>query len=543
VASGKIIETVLTTDVDGVVRGAEKVADSFSDIQDSLKDTGKAGEKSFEQIEDAAKDLAESGEKSFEKLEDSATEASKVIDRDLTQALKEVEEKADSAGKSGKNIADGFKDGTSKAKGSLSELKEEANSTAKEAGASFDGSAAGIADAFQEVAANTFGPLGLAAAVGIGIAISKMQELAEVNNEAKEKAADLAREIYETGGKIDDADIAEKIKDIAFALSEEDNPWTPWANEAKSAIDEVRKASEGLSNDVAKDIFKGLAGDVGAGQRAYDALTKSIDANRQEAGKHRTVLEDGRIVFDDVGKSLIATADAQEKQQKKLEEATGASKDASSQAEYYTQVMGESSDAVDKRKDAEDKLLDTQRERVEAQEALDEATKNSIVTELDYLDSVDALSAKLSENGNTMDTNTAKGRENQRAVIELTDDIEAQAKAALESGESTATVTARFNEQKELLINQLTPAFGGSRDAAQRYVDTVLKVPGRVSTDILLNDQDARRKLDDLTKARTAPLYINPQGDAVEKWFMSQQGRKVFVDFAPRGGGQAISPP
>lgn len=535
-ASGKIIETVLTTDVDGVIRGAEKVADSYEDIQDSLKDTAKASDKASEQISDDFKDAAKD-----------VDTAAKNIDRDLTQALKDVEAKADDAGK---GIGKGVKKGTAEAGEGLKDLKDESNSTAKEAAASFDGSAESIADAFQEVAANALGGfgalgagIGLAAAVGIGIAIAKMQELAEANNEAKEKAAELAREIYEAGGKLDDAEIAEKIKDIAFALSEEDNPWTFWQNEATTNIEQVREATQGLSNDLKADIFKGLAGDVGASQRAFNVLTKSIEANRDEAGKHRTVLEDGRIVFDEQGKALIATADAQEKQRQKLKEATGASEDAAAQAQLYTDAMGESAEAVEKRQQAEDELLATQRERIDAQNALDQATKDGITTELDYLDSIDNLDAKLKENGATMDSGTAKGRENQRAVIELTESIEAQAEAALDQGKSVADVTAKFNAQRDALINQLIPAFGGSRAEAERYVDQVLRIPGRVSTDVLVNDQEARRKLDDLTKARTSPLQILPDGSAVEKWYMSQQGKKIFIEFAPKGGGQAAAMP
>lgn len=535
-ASGRPIEIPITVDADGAERGVSKVADAFEEVEDSLKKVDKAGDKTGKSLGDSMKDAAK----------DADTAASK-IDRDLTKALKDVDSNAD---RTGKRVGDSFKDGSSRASEGLKDLKDESNSTAKEAAASFDGSAESIGDTFQELAANVFagfGPAGaiagLAAAVGIGIAISKMQELAEANNEAKEKVAELSREIYDAGGKLEDADIAEKIKDIAFALAEEDNPWTPWADEAKTNIEQVRDATQGLSDDLAKDIFKGLAGDVGAGQRAFDVLTKSIETNRKEAEDHRSVLEDGRWEYDAQGKSLLTNADAMEKQREKLKEATGASEDAASQAEFYTDVMGESAEAVEKRKAAEDELLGVQKDRIEAQNALDQATKDGITTELDYLDSVDNLSAKLKENGNTMDTNTAKGRENQRAVIELTDDIEAQAQAALDQGQSVADVTGKFNAQRDALINQLIPAFGGSRDAASKYVDQILRIPGRVSTDVLVNDQEARRKLDDLTKARTSPLQILPDGSAVEKWYLSQQGKKIFVEFAPRGGGQAAAMP
>lgn len=83
--------------------------------------------------------------------------------------------------------------------GGLSEFRDEANSTAREAAASFDGSAESTADAFQEVAANAFagfGPAGaaagIAAAVGLGVALAKLNEISEEINAAKEAGAEWA---------------------------------------------------------------------------------------------------------------------------------------------------------------------------------------------------------------------------------------------------------------------------------------------------------------------------------------------------------------
>lgn len=533
-ASGKIIETVITTDVDGVIRGAEKVADSYSDIQDSLKDTAKTGEKSFEKLEDSAKDAAKE-----------VDDAAKNIDRDLTKALDEVEAKAKSTGS---GIGKSVKDGTDKAGEGLKDLREESNSTAKESAASFDGSAESIADSFQEIAANAFagfGPAGaaagLAAAIGIGIAISKMQELAEANDEAKEKASELAREIYETGGKIDDADIAEKIRDIAFALSEEDNPWTFWKNESKSAIDEVRDATQGLEKDVSKDLFKGLAGDVAAGQRAYDTLTKSMESNRKAAVDHRTTLEDGRFEYDETGKALIAQADAQERQLKKLEEATGASKDAASQAKYYKDVMGESTEAVEKREEAEREIVDAMAERLEAEKRQQEASIAGISSELDYYDSIDNLNNKFKENGATLDIHTEKGRENQRAIIDQAGAISQLAQDSLDAGENIQDVTGKFQAQRDALINQVMPAFGGSREAAEKYIDQVLKTPKETVTTVKLQGEaEVRGALDRLS--RPVSVWLKPEAPT-ETYFQGVlaqlSNRNVPVNLVPRAGGPA----
>jgi hypothetical protein len=58
-----------------------------------------------------------------------------------------------------------------------------------------------------------------------------------------------------------------------------------------------------------------------------------------------------------------------------------------------------------------------------------------------------------------------------------------------------------------------------------------------------LDKEEAERRLKELTSPRGIPMAISGvDGSAVEKYFMSQQGRKIFVEFAPRGGGQAIAP-
>jgi ElaB/YqjD/DUF883 family membrane-anchored ribosome-binding protein len=479
-ASGRPIETTIDLNVDGVVSGAEKVASTFDDVQDSLKDTAKAGDKSFESMEDSAK------------------EAAKTIDRDLTKALDEVDAKVKDSGKSGKNIGDGIKDGTSKAKGSLHELKEEANSTAKEATASFDGSAQGIADAFQEVAANTFGPIGLAAAIGVGIAIAKMQELAEVNTEAKEKMADLGREIYDAGGKIDDAAIADKIKDIAFALKKEDNPWTPWADEAKTGIGVVKDALEGLDDVSAKDVFEGLAGDLESGQRAFDQLTKSIDEDRKALEKHVSYTDQGLPVYDAEGQKLEESIKKREELRGEIEKASGATKGATDEVKFYTDAMGESTDAVEDRIQAEEKLAGINRSAVE--------------NEIDYNKQLAETSKGITERGKATDKLSEAGQANNLALLDLTETGTDYLKGLYDQGVGADSLAAKVAAVRQNFIDQAVAA-GYSKDEAANLASAYGLVPPEVLTKIKTEGGDAAKaEIDGIPATKDATVAVKTDG-------------------------------
>lgn len=505
-ASGRPIEIPITIDADAD-KGAGNVVDAFEKIEDSLKDLSKAGDKTSKS------------------LEDDMSDAARKIDRDLTKALDEVQDKAKSTGRT---IGREVKDGTDKASEGFSELKDESKSTAKEAAASF-GSIEDAADALQEVAANAlagFGPAGMAAgalaAVGIGLTISALQDNADKINENKERMLDLAQTIKDNGGALGEADYIQQMEDYGYAIQDTKEWFELFQADAISGFEKLKKITDDTTLST-EDLFKGMFGDK-------DEAVKTLAVVQNELTK----LREKRDSLTNYTGEMIGPVDAEAL--KSLEEAEKGIKD--------NITAQEGAIAAERtRKEAIKGTTQALKEDIEAIEKHTDAVKGSISSELSYLDSVDGLTEKLATNGAQLDKNTSSGRDNIRAVLDQASAIEEMAKDSLAAGESTDSVTAKFNQQKDLLVNQLMPAFGGSRDAAQKYVDTVLKVPGNVKTDVLLNDQDARNKLDALTKARTAPLQIMPDGSAVEKWFMSQQGRKVFVEYAPKGGGQAIALP
>ena len=292
--AGKPIDIEITTNVDDVVKGTEKIADSFGEVQDSLKDTAKASEK-------ASKDI-----------KDDAESAAKVIDRDLTKALDNVGDEAKSTGKSiGKNV----KDGTDKAGEGMSELADESKSTAKEAAASF-GSIEDAADALQEVVANAFvgfGPAGLAAgivaAAGIGLAMTAMQDNADKINEAKENMLSLAQTIRDNGGVLTEADYIQQMDAYGYAIQDTKEFFEVFQEDAISGFEKLKKVSDetGIS---AREIFNGGFGDVAQAKKTLELVEEKLTSTKEKAEALYNL--DGSI--DPVNSTAITTLEDYKKQ-------------------------------------------------------------------------------------------------------------------------------------------------------------------------------------------------------------------------------------
>jgi hypothetical protein len=172
------------------------------------------------------------------------------------------------------------------------------------------------------------------------------------------------------------------------------------------------------------------------------------------------------------------------------------------------------------------------------QEKATDALKGAITSELDYLDSTADLNTKLTESSYAWDTNTKAGRDNQHAVIDIADGIEDMAKASLEAGGNVDDVTAKFNAQKETLINQVAPAFGGSKEQARQYIEQILKTPTSVNTKVTLSGipQAEAEVRAFIGTPRTMAVHLAPDGRAVDNYITTNQGKKLYVDIAPRGG-------
>lgn len=533
----KPIEIQFSSDTSEVIRGTNNIADGFEDVADSLRDLERNSDDATDKLEDGSKDAERAAEDLEKQLKDvlDSTDKLEKSGRDAFDKL------ADSARAAGKKTGDSMEGGLDRAADGMGEFKDEANSTAREAAASFDGSAESISDVFQELAANAFsgfGPAGaaagLAAAVGIGIAISKMQELAETNTEAKEAMAELGREIYATGGRMDEADLAQKISDIAFSLGQED-VWWQWGDQAKTNVGLVKDALEGVSDEIAKDAFKGLAGDLEAASRAQAELEESIRRDTEALEQHVILVDEyGNKYLSEEGQAIEDSIKSRQDLSKKIEEETGVRQGANEEVDYYTDIMGESTEAIE-----------AQNEALEANaEALDRAAGKAMdadKAEIDYAKSVADSSETIKENGRTLDINTEKGRENRQALIDQADSAHNLIDALIQQGGSTADVTAKTESARAAFIKSAEAA-GYTRSEALKLADQYGLIPENVDTKVQAHGvQETKESLDGLEDPRTA--VVNARiGDtsSITGYFASLQGRSVAVRFQARPGRDSV---
>lgn len=174
------IKIALVEDVKSFLTGMKKSEDATDKFADSLDDLSRGGDDALDKLERSFRDVQQAGSKA------------------------------------GKDVGDDLNRGFDKAGEGAQEFEREAASTARESAASFDGSAESIGDAFQEVAANAFagfGPAGaaagLAAAVGLGIALQALTSADEKAREVYETSKELASTLRETGG--DEAALADTL--------------------------------------------------------------------------------------------------------------------------------------------------------------------------------------------------------------------------------------------------------------------------------------------------------------------------------------------
>lgn len=513
----KPISIDFTADTRKVIKETDNLADGFDDVSDSLKDLAKDADKSGDKISDSFKDSAKGVDKLEDALEDGG-DAAKDLDKRVSAAFDSISQDARDAGR---NVEKSIKDGTDGASEGVQELGEEANSEAKEMASSFDGSVESIAEMFQSLAANAFqgfGPAGaaagLAAAIGIGLAISKLQESAEVNTEAKTKMAELGREIYETGGALDGADIAGKIADIAFSLATEDS-WMKWGDQAETYVGLVKAAMEDLDKVDTQAAFKALAGDVEAAAKAQDALAAANEASSAALEDHILLVDEyGNVHLDAEGQAIDESIRKREELSEKIEEASGVQADASSEVEFYTEVMGASAEATQSAADAAEEARAAVEELANAQAEAADANMSADAAALDYTETLKQLTEDIAGNGQAWDINTEAGRANRQSLLDLADSSNSVVESLVNQGGTTADVTARAQELRQAFIDQAVAA-GLGGDAAAALADSYGLIPGNVDTLVQAHGtEEAKAAVDSIPEAKDTDVTVTETGTA-----------------------------
>lgn len=496
------INIAFAADASAFLRGAGDVETALDDVQDALdtvaQDADKAGRDIADGLEragDGAKDVGRDIEKH---IEDGTKDAGQSVEK-LERKFRDLRDTAETSVKgAGDSIDRDFRRGTDGASEGMENLKDESKETARESAASFDGSADSILDAFQEVAANAFtgfGPAGLVAglgiAAGIGIGMAALQATADEAAETKQKIIDLADGIREAGGNIQDIDWGERFREFGNEIADAKSWFEPWQDAAVTNFEAASKAAErfGLSY---QDVLQGMAGDTDAGKRALE------DVNAEIARSEAKVRE------------MEGAVDAQSRAQRDLraEERMriGDLKDLQGKIQ---DGIGLTEEAIEYEKMAEEAYRDSAAGIAEHNEQLREKaelTADAIGSELDWLDTLESSTAKLQENASAgWDKNTAAGRENLRALAEISDGALSYADAIQEAGGSQADANGTILAGRDAVV-RAGEALGMTKAQAEQYADSLGLIPRTVSTTAEAKTATAEQALYDTARARTAPF-------------------------------------
>lgn len=255
-------------------RQAKDLGESFEDVADSLDDLAREAQRGGDKTDDALKDTGREAER-------------------LERSFKELADSAKKQTRAGADVGDGYKKGFEKASEGAEDFKQEAQQSAKETAASFDGSAESIVDMFQEVAANAlggFGPAGvaagLAAAAGIGFAVSGFEAVQEAQKEADKAAGEWADKFIESGQRVaTSAQQTASMIDIATdpeKYQEAKDAAESWGVETETAM--LAMAGNTTALNVVKDSVADLA------QQARDAEAAALGLSTEMGGVGVTVL-------------------------------------------------------------------------------------------------------------------------------------------------------------------------------------------------------------------------------------------------------------
>lgn len=522
---------------------AEKAGDAIAaGFEDGAKDASRAADKLERDVSDNMTGIASDAKKAGNKAGDAIVEglkdagtASDKLEKKVSDSFRGIAADAKAAGdKVGKSM----KDGSDRAGEGLDDMKSEAASTAKETAASFDGSADSIVGSFQEVAANAFaafGPAGLAAglaaAAGIGVAMTVLQGVADEANDTGEAVTDMATKIREAGGDMSKVDLTEGMIDYGFAIQDTKEWFEFFQDSAENGFEQIKKKSEeaGVSWVSA---FKGTKGSAEDSRTALADVVEKLEAAREGA----TMWVDAASGMQGIDLADQKKIDALEDLKKKfetnietVERAESANRDLAAAGIKTTEQIEAEKEAVDA---ANESLL-------AHRDALDAAAGAAIdadKAELDYVKTLADGNADIKKNGETVDINTEKGRANRQTLLDMAGAANSLISAQIEQGDSTAAVTAKTQQARDSFIRSAQAA-GYSKDEAKKLADQYGLIPKNVATKVeARNVEKTRREIDGVAAPRDVPINLTRGTESVSSWLRGLSGRTIPVNIAVRGG-------
>lgn len=283
---------------------------------------------------------------------------------------------------------------------------------------------------------------------------------------------------------------------------------------AFAAVTVAREVGNGFLNfDQAEGDIRRYLELVQAGANSND-LSDQIEAVNLAIAEQKKIVDDAAFSFS-IGIGSISSNDQADDARDRIDALKEALADLEVQ-QKAARLESERSDSSTKRYiESQVGVTRSLEEQVKAQEnALDamKSTREEAVraadAEINYYAAIDEANAAIEENGRTLDLSTEAGRANKSALIGL---------AEAWNGQSDAAKNAKgaYREAKDTLF-QTARQMGATEEEARRYVRTLLEIPPRIPTQVVLTDYEkAERMMDRLTREREIKLGIRGPGGYV----------------------------
>lgn len=506
------IKISLVADVADAVRGAEKVAESYEGVQDALDDVAREARKTedaLEDVGDGTKSAADAGDDMARKFRD-----------DFDKIRKDAKGAGDGIGK-------GIDDGADKAAAGMDDLKDEAAGTSREMAASFDGSVESLAEGLQEVAANAFagfGPAGaaagLAAAAGIGIAISKLTEFAEEITAAKEAGAEWAQS-FNTASMTDRLDaLRGSWEELGSTITNSKEWYELGQKNAVTAIEDIAAAAREGVGDV--DSF-------------IEAFNVTDPEERLSALKDALGNIDDQI--KDLGPAWKATLGGPEaeaayiERKDTLENLRGVVQDQIRVQENANEIENAYAESAEGSAAALAEKNDRIEESNELLEENADANRKAFRSELD-------LAEQLRETNKVLGDNEASNSDRKGAVLDAIDAVVDLARAEEEASGSTEDYNRVIGRNRDQLYEQGRRA-GITRREMDDLIGTTKRVPREVATNVTDRGtaDRTRRELEDVleTAGVKKDMTVGVRADTgqasydVSQWRHAQQSIPVSI--------------
>lgn len=323
------------------------------------------------------------------------------------------------------------------------------------------------------------GPWGLAiaaATIGLGVWMKAQGDAARMTQS-------LADTLDNQTGSLTDNSTAwiasELTKDQSFGINNTKS-MADAAREMGISLELLTRAYEGQPDAIA--AAKAAAQEWADEQRGSFDIMAGADAQMQRFTRN---LDDQSQRLTDAGEIVKAKA--------AIDEAAGGS------AEVAAAGAAELTGALTEQEQIAEDVTTALDDLAKALDDLNGPTLDSREAQRQWYDQLVEVNDALKENGATLDVTTDAGRRNQEALDGLARSGKDRAQALLEETGSIDEFNASLEASRQALHDNAV-AFGMSDEAAWDYVDSVLAIPETATTQAILDDAQARSKVESLKR-------------------------------------------